>query len=198
MVQDLPYTYEITNVSDEGRFMEVVYTVEGKPPMTVGVRLPFEGESLETLIHIHSPVRYFIEQMTPVANVAIGTTGSYSIPEETLESVRREKLLEIAAWRYLEETKGVYINGNLISTTRDSQASLTATFTSMKEGFISTVNWKMADGTFVTLSLSDITAIAQAVVSHVQSCFDREANYITMVNNASTIEEVKNIVPGTT
>lgn len=198
MIQDLSYTYEIKNVSQDGRFMEVVYTVEGKPPMTVGVRLPFEGESLETLIHIHSPVRYFIEQMTPVANVVIGTTGSYSVPEETLESVRREKLLEIATWRYLEESKGVYINGNLISTTRDSQASLTATFTSMKEGFIDTVNWKMADGTFVTLSLSDITAIAQAVVSHVQSCFDREANYIIMVNNASTIEEIKNIVPGTT
>ncbi len=198
MIQDLPYTYEIINVSEEGRFMEVVYTVDGKPPMTVGVRLPFEGESLETLIHIHSPVRYFIEQMTPVANVATGTTGSYSIPEETLESVRRDKLLEVAAWRYAKETEGVYINGNLISATRDSQASLTATFTSMKEGFINTVNWKMADGTFVTLSLSDITAIAQAVVSHVQSCFDREAYYITMVNNASTIEEVKNIVPGTT
>ncbi len=198
MIKDLSYTYEIVNVSKEGRFMEVIYNVEGKEPITVGVRLPFEGESLETIIHMHSPVRYFIEQMTPVANVAIGTTGSYSIPEETLESVRRDKLLEIEAWRYAEETKGVYINGNLISTTRDSQASLTATFTSMKEGFINTVNWKMADGTFVTLSLSDITAIAQAVVSHVQSCFAREADYITMVNNASTIEKIKNIVPGTT
>lgn len=104
MIKDLSYTYEIVNVSKEGRFMEVIYNVEGKEPITVGVRLPFEGESLETIIHMHSPVRYFIEQMTPVANVAIGTTGSYTVPEETLESVKNEKLLEIATGRYVEQT----------------------------------------------------------------------------------------------
>jgi hypothetical protein len=198
MVQDLSYTYEIKNVSLGGKFMEVEYTVEGKSPMTVGVRLPFEGESLESIIKSHSPVRYFIEQSLPLANVAVGTTGSYVVAKETFESAKADKKQEIAAWRYIEETKGVYINGNLISTTRESQTSLSAAYTSMKDGFISTVNWKMNDGSFVSLDLNTITVIAQAVVNHIQSCFDREMYYLNLLEQTTTIEQVKDIIPGVT
>lgn len=196
MVQDLSYTYEIKNVNLEGRYMEVEYTVEGKSPMIVGVRLPFEGESLESIINSHSPVRYFIEQSLPLANVEIGTTGSYVVPEETFESAKADKKQEIAAWRYNEETKGVNVNGNIISTSRESQTSLSAAYTSMKDGLISTVNWKMSDGTFVTLDLSTITVIAQAVVNHIQSCFDREMYYLNLLEQTTTIEQVKDIIPG--
>ncbi len=35
------------------------------------------------------------------------------------------------------------------------------------------INWKMADGTFVTLDAQAITAVAMAVRAHVQACFDR-------------------------
>jgi hypothetical protein len=37
------------------------------------------------------------------------------------------------------------------------------------------INWKMADGTFVTLDAQAITAVAMAVRAHVQACFNREA-----------------------
>jgi hypothetical protein len=194
VIQDLSYTYEIKSVNKQGRFMEVVYFVEGKQPITTGVRLPFENESLEAVIYSHSPVRYFIEEMTPVIDVLVGTTGAYVIPEKTLQSVKETKQQEIALWRYEQETKGIAINNKFFSTSRESQAALTAAFTSLKEGFISSVNWKTLDGTFVNLNLQNIIAIAQAVVNHVQLCFDKEAEYLNLVKNATTIEEVENII----
>ena len=194
MIQDLSYTYEIKNVSQQGRFMEVIYLVESRDPVTVGVRLPFENENLEAVIHNHSPVRYFIEEMTPVANVLAGTKGAYVVPEKTLQSVKDFKQQEIALWRYEQETKGIVVNNKFFSTTRESQAALTAAFTSLKEGFISSVNWKTLNGTFVSLNLSEITTIAQAVVNHVQLCFDKEAEYLNLVKNATTIEEVESII----
>lgn len=194
MIQDLSYTYEIKSVSQQGRFMEVVYFVEGKDPVTVGVRLPFENESLEAVIYNHSPVRYFIEEMTPVADVRPGTTGSYTVPEKTLQLVKEIKQQEVALWRYEQETKGVAVNNKFFSTSRESQAALTAAFTSLKEGFISSVNWKTLDGTFVNLNLQNITTIAQAIVNHVQLCFDKEAEYLNLIKNAISIEEVESII----
>jgi hypothetical protein len=40
---------------------------------------------------------------------------------------------------------------------------------------LAVINWKMADGAFVTLDAQAITAFAMAVRRHVQACFDREA-----------------------
>ena len=50
MSNNLSYTYEILSVNTEGRFMEVLYKSEGRENVKVGVRLPFEGESLEKII----------------------------------------------------------------------------------------------------------------------------------------------------
>jgi len=61
--------------------MEVVYRSAGRQQMHMGVRLPWEGESLEAVIHAHSPVVYWQEQDRIVQAVAVGTTGSITVPQ---------------------------------------------------------------------------------------------------------------------
>jgi hypothetical protein len=52
------------------------------------------------------------------------------------------------------------------------------------------INWKMADGTFVSLDAQAITAAAMAVRAHVQTCFDREAELKAQIEAAATPEEI--------
>ena len=49
--------------------------------MHMGVRLPWEGESLEAVIHAHAPVIYWQEQDRVVQSVQVGTTGVVAIPQ---------------------------------------------------------------------------------------------------------------------
>jgi hypothetical protein len=48
----------------------------------------------------------------------------------------------------------------------------------------------MADGTFVALDAQAITAVAMAVRTHVQACFDNEALLKAQVEVAVTAEEI--------
>lgn len=80
----------------------------------------------------------------------------------------------LAARRYESETAGTTWNGHPVATDRQSQSLITgAVVASQLPGFTS-VDWKMADGEFVTLSASDVVAMAQAVVAHVTAAFANE------------------------
>ena len=52
------------------------------------------------------------------------------------------------------------------------------------------INWKMADGTFVSLDAQAFTAVAMAVRAHVQACFDKEAVLKAAIEAAITAEEI--------
>lgn len=71
----IEYTYEIAAVNAQARCMEVVYTASGHPTMRVGARLPYEGETLESVIAAFAPVRYWEELVTPVSLPQVGQTG---------------------------------------------------------------------------------------------------------------------------
>lgn len=77
----ITYTYEIISVDQAARCMEVVYASEGNPTMHIGARLPFEGETLEAVVQMYAPVRYWEELKTPVATVNPGTGGNVVVPE---------------------------------------------------------------------------------------------------------------------
>lgn len=50
------YGYEVTAVHEAARCMEVVYSAEGRQPILIGTRLPYEGESLEQVVQLYAPV----------------------------------------------------------------------------------------------------------------------------------------------
>ena len=77
----ITYSYEIVSVDVSARCMEIVYRADGRQTMHIGARLPYEGESLETVVQIFSPVRYWEEQELAVVPVTIGASGVVTPPQ---------------------------------------------------------------------------------------------------------------------
>jgi hypothetical protein len=193
----IAYTYEIIAVDQAARVMEVVYTSPGRQTMHIGARLPYQGETVEAIVEMFAPVAYWLEQEAAVVVPSVGVSGSVTPPgvePTTLGSAKQAKKAEIAAWRYMEETKGVVLGGSTIKTDRESQATISGAYSSLKDGLIPSVDWKTADGAFVTLGVTEIAAIAQAVAQHVQGSFTAEKALAQQVDSAETIEAVQAIV----
>jgi len=72
----IEYTYEVVMVDAPSRCMEVRYTSVGRPPMNVSTRIPYAGETLESVVEMYSPVRYWEEQDTAIVPPNVGTTGT--------------------------------------------------------------------------------------------------------------------------
>jgi hypothetical protein len=72
----IEYTYEITSVNEQARCMEIVYNAAGYPTMHIGARLPYEGETLEAIIRMYAPVRYWEESTKTVVVPEVGVSGS--------------------------------------------------------------------------------------------------------------------------
>lgn len=187
----IPYTYEIIAVNEAARCMEIVYRSEGRATQHIGARLPYEGESLEAVVQMYSPVTYWLEQEAKVQVVAVGTQGSVSDAPQTLSDAKAKKKAELAAKRYAFESSGVTVGGLSIRTDRDSQAVIFSTHAAMQSGIPQSIQWKTADGTFATLDSAGVAGIAQAVTAHVQSAFSLEKQLVDQVNAATTIEAVE-------
>ena len=191
----IQYTYKIVNVDEAARCMEVVYTSEGHQTMHIGARLPYEGESLESVIAMYSPVALWLEQAATVVVPNVGASGAMGAePMQTLESTKAEKLAQIAQWRYEREVSGVSADGATISTDRESQAKLSAAFSSLNAGLLTSINWKTQGGSFIVLNSQNIGSVAGSVAQHVQSCFDAEMALAQQVNAAESIEAVNAVV----
>jgi hypothetical protein len=80
---DIIYDYEVFQVDAESRTMLVRYTAEGFDDHVVSMRIPYEGESLESVIRACSPVNYWISLTLPVVVPEVGVKGTVA-PEPTL------------------------------------------------------------------------------------------------------------------
>lgn len=70
------YTYEIIAVDEAARCMEIVYSATGHQSMHIGARLPYEGESLQSVIEQYAPVAYWMEQKRAVLVPEVGKKGT--------------------------------------------------------------------------------------------------------------------------
>ena len=109
-----------------------------------------------------------------------------------LERAKAAKLVELAAARYAAEVAGVVVNGMRVRTDRESQAMITGAALAAVQDANYTCKWKTESG-FVTLTATQIIAVATSVRAHVQAQFDREAELIVQVNAAITVEAVEAI-----
>lgn len=101
-----------------------------------------------------------------------------SSPEPEIVPPPTKEQLKVAAatkrWRV--ETGGITVSGAAIDTSRESQGKLTAAWAKAKADNTFTIsNWKTSSGAFVTLDNATIIALCDAVLAHVQACFDAEA-----------------------
>jgi hypothetical protein len=133
-----------------------------------------------------------IEETQTVTGPERYTIGPLALDEgETpLVLAKRKKLAEIAAARYAVEIGGVVVDNMAIMTDRESQALITGAAFAATQDSNFTCQWKTSGG-FVTLDATTILAAAQAVRSHVQGCFDREAELTAAVEAAMTVAAVE-------
>jgi hypothetical protein len=71
----IKYTYEIINVDESSRCMEVVYSSNNRQTLHIGTRLPYEGESVEEVIRAYAPVAYWEEKERRVVLPSTGFSG---------------------------------------------------------------------------------------------------------------------------
>lgn len=186
----IPYTYKVVHTDVPAKCMVVEYAAIGYATLQIGMPLPIVGQNIEAIVKQYAPIPQWRDSQLVYSDVPTGTEGSIPPVTTTLEMAKVTKLAEIAAWRYNLEVSGVFVNGVAIRTDRESQSQLASAYTSLKNGLLTSVEWKAADGTFATLGLAQVEGIAAAVASHVQMSFASEKTYVEQVNACTTIAEV--------
>ncbi len=97
----IDYTYEIIYVNKEDKAMEIVYTSPLYGKLHVGARLPYVEETLEDIVKMYAPMRYWEEQDMPTLDVEVGVTGEveeYVPPPPTPEEILRQFTGQIESW----------------------------------------------------------------------------------------------------
>ncbi len=146
---------------------------------------------------IKPPLEWTQHHGAPEITVTDGrATATYPVldcsPDEAagiLEAARERKRSEIAAARWEAETAG--IDG--IRTDRESQSLITGAALKAMQDSAYSCRWKTESG-FVELTSLQISAVADAVRTHVQACFDREAELVALIEAATSPEELDKIV----
>jgi hypothetical protein len=82
----ITYTYNVITSKPDLKFMEVEYSADGYPSVTIGMPLPTAvGEDPVAIIEAYAPISRWVESTIAVAavDVPIGTTGiiTYTPPE---------------------------------------------------------------------------------------------------------------------
>lgn len=95
----------------------------------------------------------------------------------------------IAERRYRAETGGITFNNLQISTEDRSKLLISGAALEAVIDPDYVMQWKAGDG-FISLNASQVIAIARAVRSHVQACFDRESELLENLSAGTLTEEM--------
>ena len=92
--------------------------------------------------------------------------------------------------RYTVEVGGMTLpNGVTIETNRESQAMITQAVASMRNGYLSYVDFKASNG-WIQLDLPNLDYIGSETAKHVQRCFTVEKNKTNEILALTTVEEL--------
>ena len=93
----IEYTYNIISVDQEARCMEVVYSAPGRQTFHIGARLPYENETLGTILQMYAPIPQWleVEQKTQAPEVSSGslTYTPPTAPEPVQANRHRRNIL---------------------------------------------------------------------------------------------------------
>lgn len=101
-----------------------------------------------------------------------------------------EKLSDI---RYQKEVGGTTFQNVPLKTDRESTAIITAAYITALGDPTFTMNWKVANGVFSTLTAEHIIAVGTVIRNHVQACFNHEMVISNLIHQATTKAELEAI-----
>lgn len=154
----------------------------------------FDGLVFDFALTSQYPTNYPVFYGT--CNVADGDGLIEVISKEVFDADRAAELIArdtkekdqtavyIAERRWRNETAGTMLYGRRIETDRTAVAMVTGAALAASLDPEYAVRWKAADG-FVTLNAEQILAMAQIIRSHVQACFDREADLLEALESGT-------------
>lgn len=142
-------------------------------------------------------VEYVIVDPTTPPSVNIGWTFTESTPSfennswvqswTTSLKSNDELKIDIASKRYNVEVGGVVISNNTYATDRESQTKYVAVAVDISQQAnieAWSINWKTNEG-FVALNASEMSTVISTVRNHVQTAFDKEAEYLQLIDTAN-------------
>lgn len=141
-MSDITYTYEIISVSESARCMEIVYTSPAHGTMHVGARLPYEGETLEQIVSMFSPVAEWRANSLSVVAPAVGASGQMTdaepapIPLADQIRAQRDYFLASSDWT---QTADAPVNKESWATYRQALRDIP-----QQTGFPDNVTWPSA------------------------------------------------------
>lgn len=126
-----------------------------------------------------------MSQKTVVHNL----DGSITVIDtRTLEDAKAQALAALAQTRWNASLSCLYtVSGTAytVPCDGDGQTNILGAVVGLQAaGSTGPILWKFNGSVFVSLSLSDIIAMGQAVRAHIQDCFDYEATLTAKINAA--------------
>jgi hypothetical protein len=117
--------------------------------------------------------------------------GSWSL--QSAADARKAALYAHAAKRrWGRETSGITVGQLSIPTDERTQSVLTAAYARAKaDKAYSIPRWKLGPGVYAPLSNAQIVALGEAVVSHVQACFDLNADVDALIASGEITVETQ-------
>ncbi len=107
-----------------------------------------------------------------------------------IDARKADLVTEAAELRYFRETGGITLpDGTSINTEREAQGMLNGAYQSLKAGLVSDTDWKATSG-WVTVTLTELEPIAQAVADHVRRCFRAERLVADQIAAAVTVDDL--------
>jgi hypothetical protein len=105
--------------------------------------------------------------------------------------VKEAKRTMAAVVRWQKEINGTVYGGYPLATDNISQTKYLGALIASQLNPNITIKWKLANGNFVTLNATTISNVTTKVREYIQSCFDREAELIDLINAAATPDDVE-------
>ena len=92
---------------------------------------------------------------------------------------------EAAALRWQKQNSGIKVTLNSIEYNFPSDLNTKSVFHQYITSNLDSINWKIDQDTWITLSKTDIQTIFNSIVSHVQSAYDWEASKLLEITNST-------------
>jgi hypothetical protein len=117
---------------------------------------------------------------------------NYDLPD--IEVFKEHTKNKVATKRWQQEIGGITINNVGYATDRESQTKYTAVHVAISQADPNTwsINWKTNEG-FVNLNAQEMMAVIYLVLGHVESCFNKESEFVTTIDSCTTVNEVMTI-----
>ena len=117
-----------------------------------------------------------------------------SLDQNDLEKSKKLSRDYYAEKRYDYEVSGTSVGGLAVRTERFTVDRIYQARVLAKEDAAFTTDWKLGDGTFVTLDAATIIVIGDAVTVHLKDAFSKEKVANQSIDAATTIAELESII----